>query len=91
MRHDGLVVDQAHLVDTLHLRRPTYVQHVYATVKNATLPHEFSLEFSPTFDELGRLFVEPPIPVNGHMELNDKPGYGLEINEKELPGLIESI
>jgi len=65
--------------------------HAYATVKNATRPHEFSLEFSPTFDELGQLFVEPPIPVNGHMELNDKPGYGLEINEKELPGLIDNI
>ncbi len=65
--------------------------HAFATVKNATRPHEFSMEFSPTFEELGRLFLEPPIPSNGHMVLPDGPGYGLEINEKELPNLIADL
>ncbi len=65
--------------------------HPYATVKNATRPHEFSLEFSPPYDDLSRLFVEPPIPTNGSIKLSEKPGFGLEINEKELPNLIADL
>ncbi len=65
--------------------------HTFATVKNATRPHEFSLEFSPAFEDLERLFVDPLLPEDGHIELSDAPGYGLEINEKELPNLIANI
>ncbi len=65
--------------------------HAYSTIKNATRPHEFSLEFSPAFEDLERLFVDPLLPKDGHIELSDGPGYGLEINEKELPNLIANI
>ncbi len=65
--------------------------HAYATVKNATRPHEFSLEFSPPFEMLERLFVDPILPKDGHIELSDGPGYGLELNEKKLPSLIADV
>jgi L-alanine-DL-glutamate epimerase-like enolase superfamily enzyme len=40
---------------------------------------------------LERLFVDPILPKNGQIELSDGPGYGLELNEKELPGLIADV
>ncbi len=30
----------------------------------------------------GELFVDEPVPVNGYLELTDKPGWGVELNRK---------
>jgi len=61
--------------------------HVYATVQNATRPHEFSIEFSGPLDEVGELYGEDVLPKNGVMELTDKPGFGIELNESALARL----
>ena len=55
--------------------------HVYATVENATRPHEFSAEFSGPLDEVAELYGEHVLPKNGVMELTEKPGLGIELNE----------
>ena len=55
--------------------------HVYATVENATRPHEFSAEFSGPLDEVAELYGEHVLPKNGIMELTEKPGLGIELNE----------
>jgi len=38
-------------------------------------------EIVPIF---GNLFTNEPLPVDGWITLNNKPGFGLEINEKEF-------
>ena len=61
--------------------------HVYATVQNATRPHEFSVEFSGPLDDLAELFGEGVLPKDGTMELTDKPGFGIELNEAAVARL----
>ena len=55
--------------------------HTYATVQNAVRPHEFSTEFSGPLDDVEELFGDGVIPRNGNMELSDKPGLGIDLNE----------
>ena len=55
--------------------------HVYATVQNATRPHEYSEEFSGPIDDVAELYGESVIPKDGRIVLSDKPGYGIELNE----------
>lgn len=61
--------------------------HVYATVQNATRPHEFSIEFSGPLDELAELYGEDVLPKGGTMALTDKPGFGIELNEAAVQRL----
>ena len=61
--------------------------HVYATVQNATRPHEFSIEFSGPLDDLAALYGEDVLPKNGAMQLTDKPGFGIELNEAAVARL----
>ncbi len=54
------------------------------TVSNATLaagiPNLVMLESNQTFNPLRtELFKEPLVPVNGYIELPDKPGFGVEM------------
>ena len=55
--------------------------HVYSTVENATRPHEFSAEFSGPLDEVAELYGEHVLPKNGIMQLTERPGLGIELNE----------
>jgi D-arabinonate dehydratase/D-galactarolactone cycloisomerase len=55
--------------------------HVYSTVKNATRPHEFSAEFSGPLDDIAELYGEHVLPKNGILELTERPGLGIELNE----------
>ena len=64
--------------------------HVYATVQNATRPHEFSIEFSGPLDELAELYGEDVLPKDGAMELSDKPGFGVDLNEAAVARLTAS-
>ncbi len=61
--------------------------HAYATVQNATRPHEFSTEFSGPLDDLADLYGEGVIPKDGVMTLTDKPGLGIELNEAAVARL----
>ena len=62
--------------------------HAYSTVSNAVRPHEFSEEFSGPVEKVASLFVDPIIPVNGSISLTDRPGIGVELDEKILDSLI---
>lgn len=61
--------------------------HVYSTVQNAVRPHEFSIEFSGPLDKLAELYGESVIPRDGCIELNDRPGLGIELNESVVQEL----
>ena len=61
--------------------------HVYATVQNATRPHEFSIEFSGPLEDVAELYGESVLPKDGAMRLDDRPGFGIELNEAALARL----
>ena len=58
--------------------------HVCATSPQSNRPHEFSGERP----ELNELFKEPVLLEDGHMQLPDRPGLGLEIDERKLKGMV---
>ena len=63
--------------------------HLCATIFNAVRPHEYSTEFPRSLfpgdpDGWQRLFQEPILPEDGHIELPDRPGIGLTLNEDEV-------
>lgn len=58
--------------------------HCYSTIKNAMRPHEFSTEFSAPLEEVAELYGEHVVPANGIITLTDKPGLGIDLNEKAL-------
>jgi D-arabinonate dehydratase/D-galactarolactone cycloisomerase len=62
--------------------------HAYSTVTHAVRPHEFSEEFTGPAESVAELFVDPIIPVNGEVTLSDRPGLGMEIDEKALAKAI---
>jgi D-arabinonate dehydratase/D-galactarolactone cycloisomerase len=64
--------------------------HAYSTVSNAVRPHEFSEEFTGPVDNVASLFVDPIIPVNGVISLTDRPGLGVELDERYLNNSIVS-
>ena len=61
--------------------------HVYATVQNATRPHEYSEEFSSPIDDVVALYGKSVLPRNGCIKLSDRPGYGIELNEAAVERL----
>lgn len=62
--------------------------HAYSTVTHAVRPHEFSEEFTGPAEHVAELFIDPIIPVNGEVTLSDRPGLGMEIDEKALAKAI---
>ncbi len=62
--------------------------HAYSTVTNAVRPHEFSEEFTGPAERIAELFVDPIIPEGGRIKLSDRPGLGLEFDEKALAEAI---
>ena len=58
--------------------------HAYSTVTNAVRPHEYSEEFTGPVDRIAELFVEPIVPEGGVIRLSDRPGLGLELDQKAL-------
>lgn len=61
--------------------------HTYATLQNATRPHEFSTEFSGPLDDVADLYGTDVLPKDGVMEISDKPGLGIELNEAAVARL----
>ena len=58
--------------------------HVYATVQNATLPHEFSVEFSGPLDDVAALYGDHVVPQNGEINLTHRPGLGIDLDERKV-------
>ena len=61
--------------------------HTYASVQNATRPHEFSTEFSGPLEDVVDLYGEAVAPVEGSMLLSDRAGLGIELNETAVTRL----
>ncbi|MFC1528613.1 mandelate racemase/muconate lactonizing enzyme family protein [Candidatus Latescibacterota bacterium] len=67
----------------------------FTTMENASLtagvPNGYILEYNQTFNPMREgIFKEPLVVKNGHMDLPDRPGFGLEIIddvEKKFPFL----
>ena len=58
--------------------------HAYSTVTNAVRPHEYSEEFTGPVDKVAEIFVEPVVPEEGVIRIPDRPGLGLELDQKAL-------
>ena len=63
--------------------------HLYATITNAVRPHEFSEEFTGPAEEVAKLYQEPILPVNGSISIPDRPGLGLEIDQKAFQSMLD--
>jgi L-alanine-DL-glutamate epimerase-like enolase superfamily enzyme len=55
--------------------------NLYATYQHAVRPHEYSYEFSGSLEAVAGLFQESIIPENGFIDLPDRPGHGLVLDE----------
>ncbi len=62
--------------------------HAYCTIANAVRPHEFSEEFTGPAESVAVLFVDPIIPGGGTITLSDRPGLGLELDQKAFKAAI---
>ena len=62
--------------------------HAYSTVTNAVRPHEYSEEFTGPVERIAELFVDPMVPEGGKIKLSDRPGLGLEFDQKALSKAI---
>lgn len=62
--------------------------HAYSTVTNAVRPHEFSEEFTGPVEQVAELYVNPIVPKGGSIKLSDRPGLGLELDQKALAKAI---
>jgi D-arabinonate dehydratase/D-galactarolactone cycloisomerase len=64
--------------------------HAYSTVTNAVRPHEYSEEFTGPVERIAELFVDPIVPEGGVIRLSDRPGLGLELDQKALSKAVVS-
>ncbi len=55
--------------------------HVYSTLAGGFAPHEYSEEYGPPPDQIAALFVEPVRQAGGRIQLPDRPGLGLVLDE----------
>lgn len=62
--------------------------HAYATVPSAVAPHEYSEEYGPPPERIAELFVDPILPEGGRIRLTDRPGLGLELDERVVARLM---
>ncbi len=63
----------------------------YSTIQNATIPHEFSTEFTGPIEKIADVFEGLPLPENGTATLSDLPGLGITLNEKKYKSSLISI
>jgi D-arabinonate dehydratase/D-galactarolactone cycloisomerase len=62
--------------------------HAYATVPSAVAPHEYSEEYGPPPERIAEMFVDPILPDKGRIRLTDRPGLGLELDERVVARLM---
>jgi len=58
--------------------------HLYSTYVNAVRPHEYQVWNPATLD----LYREPLRPRDGTITIPDRPGLGLEIDERALERML---
>jgi L-alanine-DL-glutamate epimerase-like enolase superfamily enzyme len=51
-------------------------------------PHEFSTEYGPTPEQLADLLGPSVLPSAGTITLSDRPGLGLDLDERLLERLV---
>ena len=61
--------------------------HAYSTVPSATRPHEYSVEYGPPPERIAELFEQPIEPAGGRIQLTDRPGLGLVLDESVVARL----
>lgn len=61
---------------------------LYATLPGGVQPHELSTEYGPTPEQLADLLGPSVIPSAGTLTLSDRPGLGLDLDERTLERLI---
>jgi L-alanine-DL-glutamate epimerase-like enolase superfamily enzyme len=61
--------------------------HAYATVPSGVRPHEYSVEYGPSPDQLAELLGEAVLPREGRIGLPAGPGLGLELSQRALERL----
>jgi L-alanine-DL-glutamate epimerase-like enolase superfamily enzyme len=61
--------------------------HAYATVASTQAPHEYSVEYGPPPERIAELFQDPIEPHAGRIQLPDRPGLGLVLDERAVARL----
>lgn len=61
--------------------------HVYSTIPSASAPHEYSVEYGPPPERIAELFEEPIEPFDGRIQLTDRPGLGLVLDQSVVARL----
>lgn len=63
---------------------PHAMEHIHMHIAAAS-PNLFSLERLFLFEDItGRVYKDAPVPKDGYLEIPDKPGLGLELNQDFL-------
>ena len=62
--------------------------HAYATIPTASRPHEYSVEYGPPPEQIAELFEQPIEPVGGRIQLPDRPGLGLVLDDRVVARLL---
>ena len=62
--------------------------HAYATLQTGDRPHEYSPEGTAPLEQIAELFLEPILPRGGVIDLPDRPGLGLTLDERALERAI---
>ena len=58
----------------------------------AAIPNRYTLEFQTIKSRLmDDLLLEPLAPVNGHLEIPERPGLGVELNEDAVANQFQRI
>ena len=65
--------------------------HVYSTLLGGFAPHEYSEEYGPPPDQIAELFVEPVRQVGGRIQLPDRPGLGLVLDDSVVERLRTEV
>ncbi|MBB4235882.1 mandelate racemase/muconate lactonizing enzyme family protein [Rhizobium esperanzae] len=77
---------ESHLVGVSpHNYNSTTVSLAATMQASASMPNFLLTEYFLSFDKVGSdICDEPLVPVNGHIELTDRPGIGIALREDEL-------
>jgi L-alanine-DL-glutamate epimerase-like enolase superfamily enzyme len=65
--------------------------HVYATLASGFAPHEYSEEYGPPPDQIANLFEEPVRHDGGRIQLPERPGLGLVLDEAVVERLRKDV
>jgi L-alanine-DL-glutamate epimerase-like enolase superfamily enzyme len=61
---------------------------LYSTLLLGTRPHEYTTEGAVPLEQAAELFEEPVLAIDGAIDLPDRPGLGLTLNERAVEKAI---